>query len=157
MKAIAAVLYREGKIRFTNSLWIFWDLLYPLGYLLVFGVNELRDGIAVCRRSSRLQRVFSCQRPGDGVLRHRVQLGLGILRRPRQWIFYEMLTYPLSRAEFLIGKVAFNLLLGIMQAVITVAAGRFSMSRCAPTSRRSSSWASWAGRRAGSSSMPSSP
>lgn len=35
-------------------------------------------------------------------------------------IFYEMLTYPLSRAEFLAGKVAFNVLLAVLQATVTV-------------------------------------
>ena len=39
MSAIAAILYREGKIRVTNLTFIFWDLFYPLGYLLVFGVG----------------------------------------------------------------------------------------------------------------------
>ena len=34
-----AVMYREGKIRATNVTFIFWDLFYPLGYLLVFGVG----------------------------------------------------------------------------------------------------------------------
>jgi len=32
-------MYREGKIRATNALFIFWDVVYPLGYLLVFGVG----------------------------------------------------------------------------------------------------------------------
>jgi len=39
MSAIAAMFYREGKIRVTNLTFIFWDLFYPLGYLLVFGVG----------------------------------------------------------------------------------------------------------------------
>ena len=37
--ALGAVLVREGKIRATNLLFIFWDLVYPLGYLLVFGLG----------------------------------------------------------------------------------------------------------------------
>ena len=35
----AAILAREGRIRATNLLFIFWDVVYPLGYLLVFGVG----------------------------------------------------------------------------------------------------------------------
>ena len=34
MSALVAVMTREAKIRATNLLFIFWDLLYPLGYLL---------------------------------------------------------------------------------------------------------------------------
>ena len=39
MSGLSAVMYREGKIRATNALFIFWDIVYPLGYLLVFGVG----------------------------------------------------------------------------------------------------------------------
>jgi ABC-2 type transport system permease protein len=35
-------------------------------------------------------------------------------------IFYEMLTYPLSRAAYLIGKVLFNGLIALVQALVTV-------------------------------------
>lgn len=35
-------------------------------------------------------------------------------------IFYEMLTYPLSRAAYLIGKVLFNTLIALVQALVTV-------------------------------------
>ena len=39
MHAFAAVFYREAKIRMTNLTFIFWDLFYPLCYMLVFGVG----------------------------------------------------------------------------------------------------------------------
>jgi hypothetical protein len=39
MTAFQAVVYREARIRATNLLFIFWDVCYPLGYLLVFGVG----------------------------------------------------------------------------------------------------------------------
>jgi ABC-2 type transport system permease protein len=35
-------------------------------------------------------------------------------------IFYEMLTYPMSRAEYLLGKVLFNVAIALLQAVFTV-------------------------------------
>ena len=35
-------------------------------------------------------------------------------------IFYEMLTYPMSRSQYLLGKVLFNVLVGVMQSAITV-------------------------------------
>ena len=37
-------------------------------------------------------------------------------------IFYEFLTYPMSRAEFLIGKILFNTMLSLVQAVLTIIA-----------------------------------
>jgi len=39
MNAISAVVYREAKIRATNFTFIFWDLFFPLLYMLVFGVG----------------------------------------------------------------------------------------------------------------------
>ena len=36
-------------------------------------------------------------------------------------IFFEMLTYPLSRASYLVGKVLFNVGIALLQAVITIA------------------------------------
>src|SRR2546428_5785397 len=39
MSALGAVFYRESKIRATNVTFIFWDLFYPLCYMLVFGVG----------------------------------------------------------------------------------------------------------------------
>ncbi|MBV8208257.1 MAG: hypothetical protein JO041_15835, partial [Acidobacteria bacterium] len=39
MSAVDAMLYREAKIRATNLVFIFWDVFYPLGYMLVFGVG----------------------------------------------------------------------------------------------------------------------
>jgi ABC-2 type transport system permease protein len=35
-------------------------------------------------------------------------------------IFYEMLTYPLSRSQYLVGKVLFNVFVGLVQALLTV-------------------------------------
>jgi ABC-type Na+ efflux pump permease subunit len=36
-------------------------------------------------------------------------------------IYYEMLTYPLSRAQYLVGKVLFNVAVALVQAVMTIA------------------------------------
>ena len=121
MKAIAAVLYRESKIRFTNSIWIFWDMLYPLGYLLVFGVGiNYTMGSPVA--GSDYNAFFLASVLAMACFGIASNSAWGFFVDRDNGIFYEMLTYPLSRAEFLIGKVTFNLLLGIVQAVITVAA-----------------------------------
>jgi hypothetical protein len=39
VNALVAVLHREGRIRATNWAFIFWDIFYPIAYLLVFGVG----------------------------------------------------------------------------------------------------------------------
>jgi ABC-2 type transport system permease protein len=121
MNALAAVMTREAKIRATNLLFIFWDLLYPLGYLLVFGV-----GINASLGFST----------GDPAVDYNAFFLAGVLSMASfgiaantSWsffldrdngIFYEMLTYPMSRSEYLLGKVLFNVLIGVLQSVITV-------------------------------------
>ena len=39
MKGIAAVLYRDYRQRLTNVTFVFWDLLAPMAYLLLFGLG----------------------------------------------------------------------------------------------------------------------
>jgi ABC-2 type transport system permease protein len=120
MTAIGAVMYREGKIRATNLTFIFWDVFYPLGYLLVFGVG--------------MSHAVGTSLPG-GLDYHSFFLGgvLGMasfgIAANTSWsffmdrdngIFYEMLTYPLSRAQYLLGKVLFNVMIAAAQATVTV-------------------------------------
>lgn len=119
MSALAAVVYREGKIRASNALFIFWDIVYPLGYLLVFGVG-MNKALGFAQLPVDYYAFFLA-----GVLG---MAGFGIASNTA-WsffmdrdngIFYEMLTYPISRAQYLLGKVLFNVAIGLMQAFMTV-------------------------------------
>lgn len=124
MSAISAMLYREGKIRVTNTTFIFWDLFYPLGYLMVFGVM--------------MNYMVGAEFPLTGVDYNSFFLAgvLGMasfgIASNTSWsffldrdngIFYEMLTYPLSRAEYLVGKVIFTVVLTLLQTGITLGLG----------------------------------
>jgi ABC-2 type transport system permease protein len=119
VSGLSAVMYREGKIRATNGLFIFWDVVYPLGYLLVFGVG-INEALGFSGLPTDYHEFFLA-----GVLG---MAGFGIASNTA-WsffmdrdngIFYEMLTYPISRAEYLIGKVLFNVAIGLAQAFVTV-------------------------------------
>jgi ABC-type multidrug transport system permease subunit len=114
-----AVLYREGKIRATNALFIFWDVVYPLGYLLVFGVamNEAFGftGIPVDYNAFFLAGVLGMA--GFGIA---ANTAWSFFMDRDNGIFYEMLTYPISRAEYLVGKVLFNVAIALAQAFVTV-------------------------------------
>ena len=83
MSALSAVMYREGKIRATNALFIFWDVVYPLGYLLVFGVG-MNEALGFRAAADRLPRVLPRRRSRDGRLRHRVEHRVVVLHGPRQ-------------------------------------------------------------------------
>lgn len=121
MTGLTAMLYREARLRATNGTFIFWDIVYPLAYLLVFGVGM----------SAALGTNFA----GKGIGYNEFFLGgvLGMasfgIASNTAWslfmdrdngIFYEMLTYPLSRGAYLIGKVLFNTLIALVQALVTV-------------------------------------
>ena len=121
MSALAAILVREAKIRATNWLFIFWDLLYPLGYLLVFGVGiNASLGFTAVSTAVDYNAFFLA-----GVLS---MASFGIAANT-SWsffldrdngIFYEMLTYPMSRSQYLLGKVLFNVLIAVLQSGLTV-------------------------------------
>src|SRR5256885_9785421 len=107
--ALAAVLVREAKIRATNSLFIFWDLVYPLGYLLLFGIGVH----ASLGFTSRLAGVEYNAFFLAGVLG---MASFGIASNT-SWsffldrdngVFYEVLTYPIRRFDDLLGKVLFH-------------------------------------------------
>jgi len=125
MSAVGAVLYRESKIRATNITFIFWDLMYPLVYLLVFGVGiNASLGAPVSAPGVDYNAFFLA-----GVL---AMASFGIASNTA-WsffmdrdngIFYEMLTYPMSRSEYLLGKVLFNMFVTLVQAALTVGVAR---------------------------------
>jgi ABC-2 type transport system permease protein len=121
MSALGAIMYREGKIRATNLTFIFWDLFYPLGYLLVFGVGMTQamgmkpEGIDVDYNAFFLAGVLGMASFGIAS-----NTAWSFFMDRANGIFYEMLTYPMRRSEYLLGKGLFNLLISIGQAAVTV-------------------------------------
>jgi ABC-2 type transport system permease protein len=121
MSALAAVMTREAKIRATNLTFIFWDLFYPLGYLLVFGVGInaslgfTAGGSGVEYNAFFLAGVLSMASFGIAS-----NTAWSFFLDRDNGIFHEMLTYPMSRSEYLVGKVLFNVLIGVLQSAITV-------------------------------------
>ncbi len=122
MVAIAAVLHREGKIRITNYTFLFWDLLYPLGYLLVFGVG-MNDALGwrLPSRGVDYHAFFLAGVLGMASFGIASNTAWSLFMDRDNGIFYEMLTYPMSRAEYLAGKVLFNVFVAVVQALITIA------------------------------------
>ena len=121
MSGLAAMMYREARIRATNVTFIFWDVIYPLAYMLVFGVGM----------SSALGGEFAGSGIGYSAFFLAGVLGMASfgIASNTAWslfmdrdngIFYEMLTYPLSRSAYLVGKVLFNILVAFAQALVTV-------------------------------------
>lgn len=120
MTALGAVLYREGKIRATNLTFIFWDVFYPLGYLLVFGVGMTHAVGGGLPGSLDYNAFFLAGVLGMASFGIASNTAWSFFMDRDNGIFYEMLTYPLSRSEYLIGKVLFNVFIASAQATVTV-------------------------------------
>jgi ABC-2 type transport system permease protein len=119
---LVAVIVREGRIRATNSLFIFWDLLYPLGYLLVFGLGmNASMGFTTGVAGVDYNAFFLAGVLGMASFGIASNTSWSFFLDRDNGIFYEMLTYPLSRSEYLLGKVLFNVFIGVVQAILTVA------------------------------------
>jgi ABC-2 type transport system permease protein len=112
-------MYREGKIRATNALFIFWDVLYPLGYLLVFGVG-MNEALGFSDLSIDYHEFFLAGVLGMASFGIASNTAWSFFMDRDNGIFYEMLTYPISRAEYLIGKILFNVAIALAQAFVTI-------------------------------------
>jgi|SRR5579864_6286779 len=124
MNPLAAIFYRESKIRATNSAFVFWDLFYPLLYLLVFGVGvNAALGAPSLGAGIDYNSFFLAGALGMASFGIAANSSWSFFLDRDNGIFYEMLTYPMRRSEYLLGKVLFNVCVGIIQAAITIALG----------------------------------
>ncbi len=128
MNALRAIFYREYKIRTTNLIWLFFDLLVPLLYLLVFGLGFTRalggsfsaDGRVVSYNEFFLAGVLAMASFGVAM-----NASWGWFMDRDNGVFDEMLTYPITRYEHLAGKVLFSLLLSVVEAALVVLGARW--------------------------------
>ncbi len=121
MTTIDAMLYREAKIRATNLIFIFWDVFYPLGYMLVFGVGvNAALGSPLALEHVDYNSFFLASVLGMASFGIASNTSWSFFLDRDNGIFFEMLTYPLSRAAYMLGKVLFTLLVSLAQTIITV-------------------------------------
>ena len=126
MHSILAVLYREYKIRTSNYLvMVFYDLCLPMGYLMVFGAglagvtqnHVVWGGSDLPYSAYLLAGVLAMTSFGSGM-----GAAWGFFTDRDNGIFYEFLTYPMRRGQFLFGKILFNGSMSVGRGILTVAA-----------------------------------
>lgn len=126
MSSLLAVAYREHRIRLSNPILPFWDILVPVVYLLVFGSSFERwvggdvFGVAypVFLLGGILTMVsFSVALNSSYAFFEDLQSG----------IFHEMLTYPFARRDLLLGKLLYNAAFGMLGAALCITAARAVM------------------------------
>jgi ABC-2 type transport system permease protein len=126
MSAIAAVIYRDWRQRITNLGFVFWDLLVPVAYLTLFGTGFDRalaksfvvDGREVEYTAYLLPGVIAMT-----AFSVAMNTSWGFFMDKDSGIFYELLTYPITRQQLLIGKVCFNVFVSLIGALLTIALG----------------------------------
>jgi ABC-2 type transport system permease protein len=130
LKPIAAVFYRDYRQRMTNVGFVFWDLLAPLAYLLLFGLGFERmiggtfvlDGQPLGYIAFLLPGVLAMV-----TFMIAMNTSWGFFMDKDSGIFYELLTYPITRAQLLIGKISFNVLLSLIGSLLVIALGVFAL------------------------------
>jgi ABC-2 type transport system permease protein len=121
VSALSAVLHREGRIRATNVTFIFWDILYPIAYMLVFGVGVNHAlGFQMPGMTADYDTFFLAGVLGMASFGIAANTSWSFFLDRDNGMFQEMLTYPLSRSSYLVGKVLFNVLIAAAQATVTI-------------------------------------
>ena len=130
MKGIAAIFYRDYRQRMTNVGFVFWDLLAPLAYLTLFGLGfERMIGSALAVDGNPL-RYTAFLLPGVlAMVTFTVAMNTswGFFMDKDSGIFYEQLTYPITRQQILIGKIGFNVLLSVIGSLLVIMLGVLAM------------------------------
>ena len=125
MNNVIAVMEREFRIRSSSLTWAFFDLFMPLTYLLLFGLGLDRaftGGVATDGTSLGYSEFFLAGVLSMASFGIAINTSYGFFVDRENGIFYEFLTYPMTRGEFLVGKILFNCLMSLVQAAITVTA-----------------------------------
>jgi ABC-2 type transport system permease protein len=123
MNSVSAVFYRDYKQRITNIGFVFWDLFVPVAYLLLFGTGFQRavagefviDGMAFSYTAFFLPGVLAMTTFGIAM-----NTSWSFFLDKDSGIFYELLTYPFTRRQFLVGKICFNVLLSVLGSFLAI-------------------------------------
>jgi ABC-2 type transport system permease protein len=126
VREIAAVIYRDWRQRITNVGFVFWDLFVPVAYLTLFGTGFERalgtsfvmDGQPLDYRAYLLPGVIAMT-----AFSVAMNTAWGFFMDKDSGIFFELLTYPITRRQLLIGKVCFNVLLSVLGAFLAIVLG----------------------------------
>jgi ABC-2 type transport system permease protein len=130
MTTIGAVFYRDYRQRMTNIGFVFWDLFVPLAYLVLFGLGfERMLGGAIGLEGQAFSYTAFLVPGVLGMVTFSVAMNTswGFFMDKDSGIFYELLTYPITRAQLLIGKISFNVLLAVIGSGLAILLGALVM------------------------------
>ena len=129
MNGVAGVFYRDYRQRTTNLAFVFWDLFVPVAYLILFGLGFERTmgrfsvhGVEVGYAEFFLAGVLGMTTYGIAM-----NASWGLFMDKDSGIFYELLTYPITRRQLLVGKICFNVLLSALGSLFVMTLGTLVM------------------------------
>lgn len=131
MREVSAVVYREFMIRKTSPMWLFFDLMLPLLYLLMFGVGfnkAFAGGVHVGDAAVSYNEFFLAGVLSMACFGSAINQSYGFFVDRDNGIFYEFLTYPMTRSQFLLGKIVFQCLMSVAQCILTLTAANLILS-----------------------------
>jgi len=126
MRPITAVFYRDYRQRMTNIGFVFWDLFVPLAYLMLFGLGFERMMAGSSVIGDQIPGYMAFLLPGVlAMVTFTVAMNTswGFFMDKDSGIFYELLTYPITRPQFLIGKIGFSVLLSVIGSLLAIVLG----------------------------------
>lgn len=124
MREVLAVVYREYLIRRTSPLWLFFDMAVPLLYLVMFGVafdKALGTGLSLEGGPIQYNEFFLAGVLSMTCFGSAINQSYGFFIDRDNGIFFEFLTYPMTRSQFLMGKILFQCLMSVVQCALTLA------------------------------------
>ena len=129
MTGIGAVFYRDYRQRMTNIGFVFWDLFVPLAYLALFGMGfeRMLGSVAVGGQEFGYTAYLLPGVLGMVTFSVAMNTSWGFFMDKDSGIFYELLTYPITRPQLLIGKISFNVLLAVIGSILAVVLGVVAM------------------------------
>src|SRR5687767_12723939 len=126
MTGVGAIFYRDYRQRMTNIGFVFWDLFVPLAYLLLFGMGFERmmgGSVGIAGQSFGYVEFLLPGVLGMVTFSVAMNTSWGFFMDKDSGIFHELLTYPITRLQLLIGKISFNLLLAVIGSILAVVLG----------------------------------
>lgn len=126
MSSIGAIVYRDYRQRRTNIGFMFWDIGVPLLYLALFGTGFDRMLPSSIELGGRPVNYIAFLLPGVIAMTGfsvAMNTAWGFFMDKDSGIFYELLTYPITRQQLLIGRGCFNILLSLAGTVLAVLLG----------------------------------
>jgi len=130
MRGIAAVFYRDYRQRMTNLAFVLWDVFIPLAYLALFGIGfERMIGEAIVLNGEAFGYIAFLLPGIIAMLAFSVAMNTawGFFMDKDSGIFYELLTYPITRTQLLVGKIGFSVLLALAGSLLAILLGTFGM------------------------------